>query len=146
MLRPLAAPPAVGRQCAVRALEDHDLPRRLAARCHHRAAGPCGPINGESFRAYVEQSLAPTLRPSDIVIMDNLPVTRSLVSPRLSQGRHPLLPAPYSPDFNPIEQLFAKLKAFLRKIAPRSIDALWQAIAAALEFVHPQECFRLCST
>jgi transposase len=90
-----------------------------ALRCD-RIDAPCvidGPINGESFRAYVEQILLPTLAPGDIVIMDNLGSHkgRAIRDAIRSAGAHRLLLPPYSPDLNPIEQVFAKLKALLRK-------------------------------
>jgi transposase len=101
-----------------------------------------GPMNGAAFVAYVEQALASTLRPGDIVIMDNLPAHRvSGVREAIeAAGGTRLFLPPYSPDFNPIEQLFAKLKALLRKAAARSIDALWRAIADAIDCVTPAEC------
>lgn len=101
-----------------------------------------GPMNGESFRAYVEQCLVPTLRPGDIVVLDNLAShkvagIRAAIEAAGAQVRY--LP-PYSPDLNPIEQLFAKLKALLRKAAARTLDALIEAIAAALTCFSPGEC------
>ncbi len=101
-----------------------------------------GPMNGEVFRAYVEQFLAPTLRAGDIVIMDNLPAhkvagVRDAIE---AVGARLLYLPPYSPDFNPIEQAFAKLKAFLRKTAARTQEALSKAIADAIEAFSPIEC------
>ena len=101
-----------------------------------------GPMNGEAFLAYVEQVLAPTLAPGDIVVMDNLPAHRCAgVRPAIEAARARLqyLP-PYSPDFNPIENAFAKLKAILRKAAARTIDDLWAAIGGALPKFTPNEC------
>jgi transposase len=101
-----------------------------------------GPIDGVSLLAYVEQVLAPTLKPGDIVIMDCLPAHKS------QRVRHAieavgatrvLLPS-YSPDFNPIEQCFSKLKAWLRKVAKRTLNTLWDAIADALALFSPAEC------
>jgi transposase len=115
-----------------------------ALRCD-RIEAPCvidGPINGISFLAYVEQSLLPTLRTGDIVIMDNLgshkrqPV-RQLI--RAAGAKLFFLP-PYSPDLNPIEQVFAKLKALLRKADERTIEATWRRIGALLDHFSPQEC------
>ena len=88
-----------------------------------------GPMNGEAFLAYVEQALVPELRPGDIVIMDNLPAhkvhgVRQAIEADGASLRY--LP-PYSPDFNPIEMAFAKLKALLRAAAARTIPDLWQA-------------------
>lgn len=101
-----------------------------------------GPMNGVTFLAYVEQLLVPTLRPGDVVIMDNLPAHRvSGVRQAIeAAGATRLFLPPYSPDFNPIEQAFAKLKAYLRRVAARTKDALWQAIADALDAFTPQEC------
>ena len=91
-----------------------------------------GPMTGDAFLAYVEQMLAPTLKPGDIVVMDNLPAHKPQPSaPRSRQGRQPFLLPPYSPDFNPIEIAFAKLKALLRKAAARTIQTLETAIADA---------------
>jgi transposase len=97
---------------------------------------------GNAFLAYVEQILAPTLRPGDIVILDNLGAhkvagVREAIE---ASGAVLLYLPPYSPDFNPIEQLFAKLKALLRKAAERSVDALWNRIADLLDAFKPQEC------
>ncbi len=106
---------------------------------------PCvidGPMNGNAFLAYVEQILAPSLEPGDIVVLDNLsahkvPSVREAIEP---VGARPLYLPPYSPDFNPIEQLFAKLKALLRKAAERSLDALWSRIADLLDAFTSSEC------
>jgi transposase len=108
-------------------------------------AAPCvfdGPMDGESFRAYVEQFVVPILRPGDIVVMDNLPShkvagIREAIEAAGAELRY--LP-PYSPDFNPIEQFFAKFKALLRKAAARTIEALIAAIADVLTTISPQEC------
>lgn len=101
-----------------------------------------GPMNGEAFRAYVEQVLAPTLQPGDIVVMDNLPAhkspaIRAMIEARGARLRY--LP-PYSPDFNPIEMAFSKLKSILRKAAARTVDDLWDAIGDALPHFTPQQC------
>ena len=117
-----------------------------ALRCD-RIDAPCvidGPINGESFLAYVEQILLPTLMPGDIVIMDNLGSHkgRAVRDAIRSAGAHRLLLPPYSPDLNPIEQAFAKLKALLRTAARRTVDALWRAIGHALDAFSPAECAR----
>jgi len=117
----------------------------LAALRHDRITAPCvidGPINGESFLAYIEQVLVPTLRPGDIVVFDNLgshkgkAVRRSI---RAAGAKLFFLP-PYSPDLNPIEQVFAKLKTLLRKAAERSVEATWKRIGALLPNFTPQEC------
>lgn len=101
-----------------------------------------GPMNGAAFLAYVEQVLVPELEPSDVVIMDNLPAHRVKgVREAIEAASATLLfLPPYSPDFNPIEQLFAKLKALLRKAAARTVDALWQTIAEVIEVFTPDEC------
>jgi transposase len=101
-----------------------------------------GPINGQSFTAYVEQFLLPTLSPGDVVIMDNLgshkgKAVRQLIS---SVGARLLFLPPYSPDLNPIEQVFAKLKTLLRKAAPRSIEATWKQIGSLPDAFPPLEC------
>ena len=106
---------------------------------------PCafdGPINGEKFRAWVEQFLVPELKPGDIVVMDNLSSHKVAgVRTAIENAKANLLYLPaYSPDLNPIEQGFAKLKALLRKAAARTFDALIRAIASALETFTPHEC------
>jgi transposase len=101
-----------------------------------------GPMNGPAFLAYVERVLAPTLEPGDIVVMDNLPAHKPAgVRRAIAQAGAALLYLPpYSPDLNPIEMVFAKLKAILRKAAARTIDELWDAIAAAMDAFTPTEC------
>jgi transposase len=101
-----------------------------------------GPMNGAAFHAYVEQVLAPSLTPGDVVVMDNLPAHK-LASIRVmieAAGATLLYLPPYSPDFNPIENAFAKLKAHLRKVAARTIGDLWDAIRDALPLFTPIEC------
>lgn len=101
-----------------------------------------GPMNGAAFRAYVAQMLAPTLRPGDIVIMDNLSAHKVTGGRQAIEARGAELVylPPYSPDLNPIEQLFARLKALLRKAAARTVSTLWAAIGALLESFQPDEC------
>ena len=101
-----------------------------------------GPMDGECFLAYVEQILSPTLWPGDVVVMDNLPAHRvkGVRSAIERAGAKLLYLPPYSPDFNPIEQAFSKLKAHLRKAAARTLDDLWNAIAAILPAFTPEEC------
>jgi transposase len=101
-----------------------------------------GPMNGTVFKAWVEQMLAPELRPGDIVIMDNLAAHKvdgieQAIKHRQAELRY--LP-PYSPDLDPIEQAFAKLKALLRKAAERTVDGLWRAIGQLLDLFPPAEC------
>lgn len=99
-------------------------------------------MTGAWFLAYVEQVLAPTLRPGDVVIMDNLPAHKSAAVRRAIEkaGAELRLLPPYSPDFNPIENAFAKLKALLRKAAARTVPALERAIAEAIDTLTPAEC------
>lgn len=100
------------------------------------------PMNGVIFRAYVGELLVPTLRPGDIVVMDNLGSHKSAEVRQLIEGagaRLAFLP-PYSPDFNPIELAFAKLKAALRKAARRTVDDLWREIGRCLDDFSPAEC------
>jgi transposase len=101
-----------------------------------------GPMNAAAFLAYVEQVLVPTLTPGDIVVMDNLPAHKPAGVRRAIEATGALLLylPPYSPDFNPIEMAFAKLKAMLKKIAARTVSELWQAIAASLSSFTPAEC------
>jgi transposase len=101
-----------------------------------------GPMDGEAFRVYVRRVLAPVLSPGDIVIMDNLPAhkvagVRQIIE---EKGARLLYLPPYSPDFNPIELAFAKLKALIRKAAPRTIADLWQTLTNALDAFQPTEC------
>jgi len=101
-----------------------------------------GPMDGEMFLAYVRQFLCPTLQPGDIVILDNLSSHKvSGVEEAIrATGATLLYLPPYSPDFNPIEKFFSKLKALLRKAAKQSIDALWKEIGDLLNAVTPSEC------
>jgi transposase len=100
------------------------------------------PMNSAIFKAYLEQCLVPTLHPGDIVVMDNLSSHKSDEVREIIEaaGASLLFLPPYSPDFNPIEQAFSKLKAHLRKAAERSIPALWDRIGAILDTFHPTEC------
>jgi transposase len=117
----------------------------LAALRSDRIEAPClfdGPINGERFRAYVEQFLVPTLRPGDIVVLDNLgshkgKAVRNAI--RAAGARLIFLPK-YSPDLNPIEQVFAKLKELLRKAGARTVEAICAAIAIILATYTASEC------
>ena len=101
-----------------------------------------GPMDGDAFRAYVAQVLVPELSRGDIVIMDNLPAHRvdGVRETIEAAGAALLYLPPYSPDFNPVEMAFAKLKALLRAAAARTIPDLWKAVAAALDCFTPKEC------
>jgi transposase len=101
-----------------------------------------GAMNGTVFLAYVEQVLLPTLKPGDVVVMDNLPAHKAAgVREAIERaGATPTFLPPYSPDFNPIENAFAKLKALLRARAERSISALWDAIGTIVGLFSPTEC------
>jgi len=101
-----------------------------------------GPMTGGWFLAYVEQVLVPTLRPGDIVILDNLAAHKNAAIRAAIEAAGASLRflPPYSPDLNPIENAFAKLKAQLRKAAARTIDELWNTIAKAIDTFTPPEC------
>lgn len=117
----------------------------IAALRHDRIDAPWvidGPINGELFLLYVEKILAPTLSPGDIVILDNLgshkaKAARAAVRAR---GARLIFLPPYSPDLNPIEQVFAKLKHLVRKSQPRDVQATWQKVGQLLDLFTPNEC------
>jgi transposase len=100
------------------------------------------PMNGEIFAVYLERCLVPTLRPNDIVVMDNLPVHKSDNVRRIIEAAGATLVylPPYSPDLNPIEMAFAKLKSHLRKAAERSMPAPWDRIGSILELFSSDEC------
>lgn len=115
-----------------------------ALRCDAITA-PCvidGAMDGETFLAYVEQFLVPVLRTGDIVTMDNLPSHKVAGVRELIEGAGAFLIylPPYSPDLNPIELLFSKLKSLLRKAAKRTVDDLWQQLGSSLCDFSPQEC------
>ncbi len=101
-----------------------------------------GPINGEMFLAYLEQALVPILRPGDIVILDNLGSHKSKAARRLvrAAGARLVFLPPYSPDLNPIEQVFAKLKHLVRRAQPRSVEATWRKVGDLLDLFAPDEC------
>jgi transposase len=115
-----------------------------ALRCD-RITAPCvidGPINGTSFRAYVEQFLVPILSRGDVVIMDNLGSHKGQAVRRLirAAGAKLFFLPRYSPDLNPIEQVFAKLKTLLRKADPRTTDDTWRQIGSLLDRFTAEEC------
>ena len=115
-----------------------------ALRCD-RLAAPCvfdGPINGQCFRAYVEQQLLPVLEPDDIVVMDNLGSHKSTAIRQMIQAagaRLWFLP-PYSPDLNPIEQAFAKIKHWMRNAQKRKVEDTWRHIGDLVASIDPDEC------
>jgi transposase len=104
-----------------------------------------GAVDRLAFETYVEKILVPELREDDVVIMDNLPAHKGPSVRQLIEaaGANLLYLPPYSPDFNPIENAFAKLKALLRKAAERTVEGLWSAIAKLIDLVTPQECQNL---
>ena len=117
----------------------------LAALRHDTVTAPCvfdGPINGRSFLAYVREILVPTLRPRDIVVLDNLGSHKSEAVRQAIRdaGARLLFLPPYSPDLNPIEQVFAKLKTLLRKLDTRSVEATWRGVGETLNQFSPTEC------
>jgi transposase len=101
-----------------------------------------GAMHGAAFFAYVEQVLVPTLKPGDIVVMDNLPAHKPLAVRQAIEaaGAELRFLPPYSPDFNPIEMAFSKLKALLKKVAARTLDELFDAIAEGIDTFTPKEC------
>jgi transposase len=117
----------------------------LAALRHDRIDAPCvidGPINGVLFAAWVQQFLVPTLQPGDIVVLDNLGSHKGQAVRHAirAAGAHLLFLPPYSPDLNPIEMMFAKLKTLLRRADERSIAAVWHRIGTLLCAFSPTEC------
>src|SRR6202162_4171963 len=101
-----------------------------------------GPMTGQAFLAYVEQVLIPTLEPDDIVMMDNLPAHKiAAVRAAIARaGAQFFLLPPYSPDMNPIEMAFSKLKTLLRQVPDRTRDGLWQRIGTLLDHFTPADC------
>ena len=130
------------RQGPAQPLGDRDLPRRFAL---NRIDAPClfdGPINGERFRAYVEQFLVPTLKAGDVVILDNLGLHKGKAGRKAIRdvgARLAFLPK-YSPHLNPIEQLFAKFKTLLRKVGARTYEAISAACGEILKRFPASEC------
>ena len=117
----------------------------IAALRHDRIDAPWvidGPINGELFGLYVEQVLAPTLQPGDVVVLDNLGSHKGSEVREAIQaaGARLVFLPPYSPDLNPIEQAFAKIKTLLRKQDPRTVEATWRSVGTLLDRVAPDEC------
>lgn len=117
----------------------------IAALRHDGIAAPCvfeGPINAERFTAWVQQFLVPTLKPGDVVILDNLSSHKNAVVRKAIRDAkaHIFFLPPYSPDLNPIEQVFAKLKKLLRKAEERTKEDTWQRIGKLLDQFPPNEC------
>jgi len=115
-----------------------------ALRCD-RLTAPCvfdGPINGQCFRAYVEQQLVPVLEPGDIVVMDNLGSHKAAAIRRIikAAGARLWFLPPYSPDLNPIEQVFAKIKHWMRQAQKRTIEDTWRHIGHLVSTIDPVEC------
>jgi len=137
---------AKGRRCIDSAPHGHWQTTTFvgALRCRRLTAPMVtdGPMNGETFRAYVRQFLCPTLQPGDTVILDNLSSHKvaGVKEAITATGAIVLFLPPYSPDLNPIEKLFSKLKARLRQAATRDIESLWKEIGALLNTVSASEC------
>lgn len=124
----------------------------LAALRHDSLIAPLvvdGAINGEIFTAWLKQELAPSLNSGDIVVMDNLSSHKSFAVREIIEGvgAEVMYLPPYSPDFNPIEMVFSKVKSLLRKWSERNIQSLWQRLGEVLDYFPPEECrnyFRHC--
>src|SRR5271168_2888303 len=117
----------------------------VAALRHDRIAAPWvidGPSNGEVFSAYVGKVLVPTLLQGDIVVLDNLGSHKGKAARAAirAHGAHLLFLPPYSPDLNPIEQVFAKLKHMMRKAQSRDVEATWRKMGQLLDLFSPKEC------
>src|SRR2546428_5975745 len=141
-IRPQSTGGAPARSHALQPLADAHRHLCVTARGVGAPAVFDGPIDNPSFLAYVEQVLVPTLQPGDVVVLDNLAVHKQAAVRAAIDGvgaQLRFLP-PYSPDFNPIEQAFAKLKAFLRAARPRSFDQVNALVAIALGLFTPDEC------
>jgi transposase len=135
-----------GRRCMASAPHGHwETTTFVAGLRHQQLTAPLvaeGPMDGEMFLAYVRQFLCPTLRPGDIVILDNLSSHKvaGVKQAIAAAGATLIYLPPYSPDLNPIEKLFAKLKALLRKAAKRSVEALWNEVGELLDTLSSTEC------
>lgn len=117
----------------------------IAALRHDRISAPWvidGPINGELFTLYVEKVLAPTLAKGDVVILDNLGSHKGKAARKAvrAKGAHLIFLPPYSPDLNPIEQVFAKLKHLMRDAQPRTVEDTWRKVGELLDLFSPAEC------
>ena len=123
----------------------------IAALRHDRISAPWvidGPINGELFTLYVEQVLAPTLAKGELVILDNLGSHKGKPARNAirAKGAHLMFLPPYSPDLNPIEQVFAKLKHLMRAAEPRDVEATWRKVGQLLDLFSAQECATISKT
>ena len=117
----------------------------IAALRYDRISAPWvidGPINGELFTLYVEKVLAPTLAPGEVVFLDNLGSHKGKPARNAirAKGAHLLFLPPYSPDLNPIEQVFAKLKHLIRAAQPRDVEATWRTVGELLDLFSEQQC------
>lgn len=117
----------------------------IAALRHDRIDAPWvidGPINGAIFLVYIEKILAPTLSPGDVVVLDNLGSHKGRAARAAvrAKGAHMIFLPPYSPDLNPIEQVFAKLKHLMRNAQPRTIEATWRKAGEIINLFSPAEC------
>jgi transposase len=117
----------------------------IAALRHDRFDAPWvtdGPINGETFLLYIEAILAPSLSSGDVVVLDNLGSHKGKAARAIlrAKGAHLIFLPPYSPDLNPIEQVFAKLKHLLRKAQPRDVEATWRKVGQLIDLFSPAEC------
>ena len=117
----------------------------IAGLRHDRLTAPWvidGAMDGEAFVKYIKTQLAPTLDQGDVVVLDNLPAHKRQDAENAirQRGAWMLFLPPYSPDMNPIELAFSKLKAHLKRIAPRTVDELWRATGKICDFFTPQEC------
>lgn len=118
----------------------------VAALRHDRLDAPWvidGTMNKETFEKYIKSQLAPTLRPGDVVVLDNLSSHKSALASQMlqDQGSWFLFLPPYSPDLNPIEMAFSKLKALVRKAAARTFEQLWDAVGHVCDLFTDEECF-----
>ncbi len=136
-------PAEQGRESSAWPLKNPHFSGGLAVRSHRRPMRIGRPNQRpKSFPAYIKQFLVPTLSPGDIVIMDNLGSHKSPAARKAMRdaGAKLLFLPPYSPDLNPIEQVFAKLKTLLRKAAERTVEAIWKRIGTLLKAFKPEEC------
>ncbi len=135
-----------GRRCVASAPHGHwKSTTFIAGLRHDEIIAPLvldGPMNGAAFLAYIQTCLCPTLQPGDIVVADNLSCHKVAGVRQAIEAAGALLRylPPYSPDLNPIEKMFSKLKALLRKAAKRTVDSLWQEIGRTLDLFTPDEC------